>query len=78
MVVISIPLSVSRARATSAVAILMAGADVVIGALAVVDQDLVRLGELLEAEGGIIPDVFGGLGVLVGVVLRSRASGTLP
>lgn len=73
LLLISIPLSVARSRtATSAVAILITGANVVIGALAIVDQDLVRLGDLLEAERGVIPDGLGGLRMPVGVVLQGE------
>lgn len=51
---------------------------VVVGAPAVVEEDLVGLGSLLELEGGGLPEVVGGLGVAVRVELeRGAAEGLL-
>lgn len=47
---------------------------VVVGAPAVVEQDLVGLGGLLELEGGGLPEVLGGLGVAVRVELQGGAA----
>lgn len=61
-VITSICIVIVRARAP----------EIIIGALAIVDEDLVGLGDLLESEGGALPHGLGGVGVLVWVQLHRQ------
>lgn len=45
---------------------------VVVGALAIVHEDIVSLRDLLESKGGTVPDRLGRLGMLVGVELKRQ------
>lgn len=52
--------------------LVLSGGAVVIGVLAIVDEDLVSLVDELETAGGAIPDGLGGVGVSIGVVLHGQ------
>lgn len=48
--------------------------DIIVGTLAIIRQRLVGFGKLLEFEGGGVPEMFWGIGMLVWVELHCQAS----